>query len=94
MQVKTQTTRQQFAEDGFLVAHGALPDSLPRYRELNARERAGYDALQAALDRSARSPLLVRSRHPETLADSPSWKAPARACSKSPPAAAPADGCR
>ena len=44
MQVKTQTTRQQFAEDGFLVARGALPDSLPRYRELSARERAGYDA--------------------------------------------------
>ena len=46
----------------------------PGYREPGAQERTGDDALQAALDRSARPPLVVRSRHPETLGDYPSWE--------------------
>lgn len=47
----------------------------PGYRAPSAQERAGYDALQAALDRSGRPPLVVRSRRAETLGDYPSWEA-------------------
>ena len=46
----------------------------PGYRELGEQERIGYDALQAALDRSARPPLVVRSRHPDSLGDYASWE--------------------
>ena len=45
----------------------------PGYREQNEQERIGYDALQDALDRSGRPPLVVRSRHPKTLGDYSSW---------------------
>ena len=45
----------------------------PGYREPKEQERIGYDALQAELDRSGRPPLVVRSRHPETLGDYSSW---------------------
>ena len=45
----------------------------PGYRELGQRARIGYDALQPALDRSARPPLVVRSHNPETLSDYSSW---------------------
>ena len=46
----------------------------PGYRELGEPERIGYAALQTALDRSVRPPLVVRSRHPETLGDNASWE--------------------
>ena len=45
----------------------------PGYRAQSEQERVGDDALQAALDRSGRPPLVVRSRHPQTLGDYPSW---------------------
>ena len=45
----------------------------PGYREQGEQERIGDRALQAALDRSGRPPLVVRSRHPRTLGDYSSW---------------------
>ena len=45
----------------------------PGYREQSEPERIGDSALQAALDRSARPPLVVRSRHQRTLGDYASW---------------------
>ena len=45
----------------------------PGYREQSEQERIGDNALQDALDRSARPPLVVRSRHPRTLGDYSAW---------------------
>ena len=45
----------------------------PGYRAQSEPERIGDEALQAALDHSGRPPLVVRSRHPETLGDYASW---------------------
>ena len=45
----------------------------PGYREQSEPERIGDRALQDALDRSARPPLVVRSRHRDTLGDYSSW---------------------
>ena len=45
----------------------------PGYREQSEQERIGDNALQDALDRSARPPLVVRSRYPRTLGDYSVW---------------------
>ena len=46
----------------------------PGYRAVGAQEAAGNAALEAALARSGRPPLVVRSRRPENLGDYPGWE--------------------